>query len=269
LQDGYASYGSNDGRFTHIHVEDHSRAILLILVGSFVDSRVYVHRYATYLSPARRPCVLRLLIASQESLSNGKLSVKTNPYINIANSQRSNWSVVAHRIAKQLHKHRVLSEPLVRTQGEWDFYGIYDSSTSRLRELGWYERFGSAQDFLDGIDFEVESVLLQKGLIPKPTSTPTPTPTPTQTTAQTRKDVVLVTGASGWIGSAVALRFLRHARGFTVRLALRSIDQFEAWTREYPQWKHRLEFVEVTSLTDPEVWKDAVKGVRYVAHVAS
>jgi hypothetical protein len=32
LQDGYASYGSNDGRFTHIHVEDHSRAILLILV---------------------------------------------------------------------------------------------------------------------------------------------------------------------------------------------------------------------------------------------
>jgi hypothetical protein len=211
--------------------------------------------------PAHRPYVLRALTASQASLSNGKLSVKTNPYINIVNSQRSRWSVVAHRIAKQLYKHGILAEPLVRTQGEWDFYGIYDSSTSRLRELGWYERFGSAQDFLDGIDFEVESVLLQKGLIPK--SKPTPTPT------QPRKDVVLVTGASGWIGSAVALRFLRHARGFTVRLALRSIDQFEAWTREYPQWKDRLEFVEVKSLTDPEVWKDAVKGVRYVAHVAS
>jgi hypothetical protein len=213
-----------------------------------------IPRHATRHFPCSSPAS-RTTDGSQESLSNGKLSVKNNPYINIVNSQRSHWSVVAHRIAKQLHKHGVLSEPLVRTQGEWDFYGIYDSSTSRLRELGWYERFGSAQDFLDGIDFEVESVLLQKGLIPKPTPP--------------KKDVVLVTGASGWIGSAVALRFLRHAKGFTVRLALRSKDQFEAWAREYPQWKDRLEFVEVTSLTDAEAWKDAVKGVRYVAHVAS
>jgi dihydroflavonol-4-reductase len=85
-------------------------------------------------------------------------------------------------------------------------------------------------------------------------------------------DLVLVTGASGYVAGHCILRLL--ADGYRVRGTLRSLDR----AGEVRQWLVRarggsdpsdsLAFVQA-ELTAPAGWDAAVKGVRYVLHVAS
>ena len=156
-------------------------------------------------------------------------------------------------MAQRLVHHGIFQSPKTHIRGEWDFYGIYDANSTRLRSLGWSERFGSPQDLLDGIDFEVETYLRTKKLIP---DIPTP-------------ETVLVTGGSGYVGSSIVLELLRNARRFNVRLAVRGKEQYDDWVKAYPGYARRLEWTTVSSLTDPSGYTEAVKNVKHVVHTAS
>ncbi|BGP19247.1 hypothetical protein JCM10213_007018 [Rhodosporidiobolus nylandii] len=84
-----------------------------------------------------------------------------------------------------------------------------------------------------------------------------------------RKVMVLVTGASGLIGSAIAVHFLRA--GHTVRLALRKQEQADAWQQQYgSQFPGQIEtFHYKGDIGDEGVFDEAVQGVEIVVHAAS
>src|SRR5258708_9729604 len=85
-------------------------------------------------------------------------------------------------------------------------------------------------------------------------------------------DLVLVTGASGYVAGHCILRLLHD--GYRVRGTLRSLKR----AGEVRQWLTKargeidpgdgLSFVEA-ELTNPNFWDAAMGGVRYVLHVAS
>jgi len=87
-----------------------------------------------------------------------------------------------------------------------------------------------------------------------------------------RSDLVLVTGASGYVAGHCILRLLKD--GYRVRGTLRSLKR----ASEVRQWLAKarggsdpgdaLSFVEA-ELTVPKGWDPAMEGVRYVLHVAS
>ena len=87
-----------------------------------------------------------------------------------------------------------------------------------------------------------------------------------------RSDLVLVTGASGYVAGHCVLRLLTD--GYRVRGTLRSLKR----ASEVRQWLTKarggsdpndtLSFVEA-ELTVPNSWDAAMEGVRYVLHVAS
>jgi dihydroflavonol-4-reductase len=87
-----------------------------------------------------------------------------------------------------------------------------------------------------------------------------------------RSDLVLVTGASGYVAGHCVLRLLMD--GYRVRGTLRSLKR----ASEVRQWLTKarggsdpndaLSFVEA-ELRDPKSWEPAMEGVRYVLHVAS
>jgi len=82
------------------------------------------------------------------------------------------------------------------------------------------------------------------------------------------KGLVLVSGASGYIGSHVVLAFLDA--GYKVRGTVRSLSKVEK-IKHLKAWQETgkaLELVEA-DLTNANSWVDATKGVDYVAHVAS
>ena len=179
--------------------------------------------------------------------------MSTNPYVNLVNDRPSTWGWVAKQIAAGLVKHGVWKEPTVKTDGEWDFYGIYASKATRLSQLGWTPKVGTDQDLADGIDSEVQNVLIQQGKLASPKT----------------GSRVLVTGASGYVGGAIALRLLEHPAELTVRLALRNKADFDAFIAHQPWYAGRLEFAHVPSITAPSAFDEAVKGVAYIAHAAS
>ena len=150
----------------------------------------------------------------------------------------------------------MISTPTVKVEGEWDFYGIYNPGAVRLQQLGWKPRFANEQYLLEGIDHEVRMIVRDE-INPSPLKD------------EAKAPVVLVTGGSGYLGSAIVLTLLRHARDFVVRLALRNRAQFDDWIREYPQFKNRLDYAQVTSLTDASAYTEAVRGVTYIVHTAS
>jgi dihydroflavonol-4-reductase len=86
-----------------------------------------------------------------------------------------------------------------------------------------------------------------------------------------RSDLVLVTGASGYVAGHCILRLLKD--GYRVRGTLRSLKR----ASEVRQWLAKarggsdpgdaLSFVEA-ELTVPKGWDPAMEGVRYVLHVA-
>ncbi|GAA6033193.1 hypothetical protein JCM8097_002989 [Rhodosporidiobolus ruineniae] len=91
----------------------------------------------------------------------------------------------------------------------------------------------------------------------------------TSTNTDSHKVLVCVTGASGFIGAAVALRCLDL--GHSVRLPLRTQAQLDAWTSKYgEQYGKRLEVVLLGGSIDQHgVFDEIVQGCEVVIHVAS
>lgn len=84
-----------------------------------------------------------------------------------------------------------------------------------------------------------------------------------------KREQVLVTGASGFIGSHCVLKLLNN--GYSVKGTVRSLERAENLKDIFSQHTSeidRLEFVEADLMVD-EGWDEAVKGCDYVLHVAS
>jgi nucleoside-diphosphate-sugar epimerase len=89
------------------------------------------------------------------------------------------------------------------------------------------------------------------------------------TSSTTEPKLVLITGASGFVGSAVASRFLDL--GHTVRLPFRKQEQANALLAEYgKKYEGRIETVVLkTSIIEQGAFDEAIKGAEVVAHAAS
>ncbi|KAE8404294.1 hypothetical protein BDV37DRAFT_293972 [Aspergillus pseudonomiae] len=79
--------------------------------------------------------------------------------------------------------------------------------------------------------------------------------------------LTLITGATGFIGSQVALRALQA--GYRVRLAIRREEQADKLRRIFAEYEKQLEFVIVPDITVPGCFDEALQGVEYVLHLAS
>jgi len=82
--------------------------------------------------------------------------------------------------------------------------------------------------------------------------------------------IVLVSGVSGFVGSHVCLAFLKDG-GFRVRGTVRdptNEKKVAPLRKTFGEYFDKLELVKA-DLNDGEAWKTAMKGVTYVAHVAS
>ena len=82
-------------------------------------------------------------------------------------------------------------------------------------------------------------------------------------------DLILVTGASGYIASHIVKKLLE--KGFRVRGTVRSLKdekKVAPLRKLVPNPKHELELVEADLLKE-ETWINAVKGCTYVLHTAS
>ncbi|GAA5988990.1 hypothetical protein JCM11641_001107, partial [Rhodosporidiobolus odoratus] len=75
-----------------------------------------------------------------------------------------------------------------------------------------------------------------------------------------RKILATVSGASGLVGAAIVVEFLR--RGHSVRLPLRKQEQIDAWVTEYgKQYPGQIEGVLLKGqIWDEGVFDEAVKG---------
>ncbi|KAH7047373.1 3-beta hydroxysteroid dehydrogenase/isomerase family protein [Macrophomina phaseolina] len=78
---------------------------------------------------------------------------------------------------------------------------------------------------------------------------------------------ILVTGATGFIGAHVVDLLLE--RGFRVRGSARSKAKADEFVNARPQWKDRLDFVQVADFEGNTNLDDAVKDVDAVIHIAS
>lgn len=80
------------------------------------------------------------------------------------------------------------------------------------------------------------------------------------------KGLVLVSGASGYIGSHVTLELLNN--GYSVRGTVRSLQRVQPHLQQWVDDGKALELVEA-SLLDADSWVPACEGCKFVAHVAS
>ncbi|GAA5853737.1 hypothetical protein JCM8547_007428 [Rhodosporidiobolus lusitaniae] len=86
----------------------------------------------------------------------------------------------------------------------------------------------------------------------------------------TTPQLVLITGASGFVGSATALLFLQ--KGHSVRLPMRKQEQFDAWMNgeHAKQYPGKIEAVLLEGGLEQEgVFDEMVKGCSAVVHTAS
>ena|ERR1700761_4260451 len=83
------------------------------------------------------------------------------------------------------------------------------------------------------------------------------------------KDLVLVTGATGHLGFRTLVFTLEH--GFRARIALRRLEQAEKIksASSIKPFLDSIEFVQVPDIIAPNAYDEAVKGVKYVIHIAS
>ncbi|KAK6353683.1 hypothetical protein TWF696_005645 [Orbilia brochopaga] len=79
-------------------------------------------------------------------------------------------------------------------------------------------------------------------------------------------ETILITGASGMVGSAVVLRILKE--GYNVLLTVRKEDQIP-WLKQVFQHESQVKFIHVPDFLKPGAFDEAVKGVDYIIHTAS
>ncbi|GAA6045159.1 hypothetical protein JCM8097_000930, partial [Rhodosporidiobolus ruineniae] len=79
--------------------------------------------------------------------------------------------------------------------------------------------------------------------------------------------LVLVTGASGFLGSEVVLEFLNA--GFRVRGTVRSEEKAQKWEEKHGKFDGRLEWAIVKDVAADGAFDEAIKGVDLLAHTAS
>ncbi|KAE8312734.1 hypothetical protein BDV41DRAFT_564886 [Aspergillus transmontanensis] len=79
--------------------------------------------------------------------------------------------------------------------------------------------------------------------------------------------LILITGATGLIGSQVVLVSLRA--GYRVRLTIRKPEQEAVLRARYPEYNDQIEISIITDITVGDAFKPALAGVDYVFHLAS
>merc|ERR1712093_613057 len=82
-------------------------------------------------------------------------------------------------------------------------------------------------------------------------------------------DLVLVSGTSGFLGTAVTLAYLE--KGYRVRGTVRSQEKADKWAKKHEGKfdKSKLEWAIVKDVAAPGAFDEAIKGVTILAHTAS
>ncbi|KAF8211599.1 NAD-P-binding protein [Mycena galopus ATCC 62051] len=78
------------------------------------------------------------------------------------------------------------------------------------------------------------------------------------------KGLVLISGATGFVGTEVACQFAQA--GYSVRGAARSAGKISAWKKANPEYEETVQWVIVEDGTVPGSFVAAMKGVKYVVH---
>src|SRR3954468_2214415 len=79
--------------------------------------------------------------------------------------------------------------------------------------------------------------------------------------------LVLITGATGFIGSQVVLQTLEA--GHSVNLVVRRPEQADKLRRIFSKYDEKLSFAVLPDITAPGGFDETLQGVDYVIHVAS
>ncbi|KAJ5757967.1 NAD-dependent epimerase/dehydratase [Penicillium nucicola] len=85
--------------------------------------------------------------------------------------------------------------------------------------------------------------------------------------SQTQDQLILITGASGFIATHIVADFLRA--GYKVRGTVRSTATAEAVRDSFPQYAAQLSFAIVEDIAQPGAFDEAVQGVQGVIHTAA
>lgn len=81
------------------------------------------------------------------------------------------------------------------------------------------------------------------------------------------KGTVLITGINGYIAGTTALAFLKA--GYSVRGTARSLSSATPLLSALSEYSDRLSVIQVPDITAPDAFDEAVKGVSFIAHLAS
>ncbi|KAL3602893.1 hypothetical protein FPOAC2_07209 [Fusarium poae] len=81
------------------------------------------------------------------------------------------------------------------------------------------------------------------------------------------QNLVFITGATGFIGAHVATQILEA--GYRVRLSVRRLEQIQKLKDHFNKFSNQLDFVHVPDFTKPNAFKEAVRDVHFVVHIAS
>ncbi|PWY68217.1 3-beta hydroxysteroid dehydrogenase/isomerase family protein [Aspergillus eucalypticola CBS 122712] len=79
--------------------------------------------------------------------------------------------------------------------------------------------------------------------------------------------LVFITGATGFIGSAVAIKTLQA--GYSLRISVRKEEQIPKLKAALSEYEDRIEFVITPDITQPSSFAGKLDGAKYVLHVAS
>ncbi|EAW12150.1 putative 3-beta hydroxysteroid dehydrogenase/isomerase [Aspergillus clavatus NRRL 1] len=79
--------------------------------------------------------------------------------------------------------------------------------------------------------------------------------------------LIFITGATGFIGSAVALEALKA--GYRLRISVRKESQVPQLKKLFAQYEDKIEFVVVPEITQESSFAGKLDGVDYVLHLAS
>ncbi|OJI85749.1 hypothetical protein ASPTUDRAFT_29371 [Aspergillus tubingensis CBS 134.48] len=80
-------------------------------------------------------------------------------------------------------------------------------------------------------------------------------------------DLVFITGATGFIGSAVAIKTLQA--GYSLRISVRKEEQIPKLKAALSEYEDRVEFVITPDITQQSSFAGKLDGAKYVLHIAS